>query len=567
MESGTPTVASLVAALPASSEGLLPPQRLSKSGMAQPASRKASSVALPGSDHANRSSASGTVAAVAGGGTIGIEDEAMPEEVLLAVSPNLPVAMRRAKWSSGDYVVLEHLHRGHSSIVFKAQCQLSGGIVAVKVYPVAHLAELQRLHLFREIKLHSSLEHANIITFHAAFMENDNVFIVQEFADGGDLLSMLFRYGGKVPEAAYLKLVAVPLLSGIYFMHQHGILHRDIKPENILFTGDGKDGGPRVPKLADLGLAIDMREERPNSNAGTLDYMAPEVLACPLKRTLEENKENPSAPGYGPEADAWAVGAVTYELLVGQPPFKGYTEEDTASFIMTGNLRLPNNLSDAAKDFMNRALARQKGERLRLSDMLRHPWITSAASIHDVPLPVDLDDDDTYVPFHVNGGPDALFEPLPEGDEGVEVTMEDLEELRRGADGHGPQAPPGALRTGQAAAAGAGPGDLAARPWQRPDAGDEQDSTLLSARTATGHAPPAASPLPAASAPATGHGQGQQPLPLLAPKKLQGLHNASSSQQSAEHASKAPREGQQVRQRATPVLAQRPSGPFARVSL
>ncbi|KAG2424299.1 hypothetical protein HXX76_014677 [Chlamydomonas incerta] len=352
--------------------------------------------------------------------------EAEGNDVLLCVSPNLPAGMRRPKWSSEDYVVLDQIHRGHSSTVFKAQCQSSELIVAVKVYRLSQLPELQRLHLFREIKLHALLDHPNIIGFYAAFMEGDNVFIIEEFADGGDLLGLLFKYGGKIPETAFLKLVAVPLLSAVHHMHGSGILHRDIKPENVLFTST------RVPKLADLGLAIDMREERPNSNAGTLDYMAPEVLSCPLKRSPQENKDNPSAPGYGPEADAWALGAVTYEMLVGQPPFKGFTEEDTTNFILTGELRLPKLLSDPAKDFINRALARNRVQRLRLADMLEHPWIKSAETLEAAPEPLEVEEPD-FLPFGAGmPGPNVLgpnFGPLPdlheEGDSEGEVDEDD----------------------------------------------------------------------------------------------------------------------------------------------
>ncbi|PNH05299.1 Aurora kinase A, partial [Tetrabaena socialis] len=351
-------------------------------------------------------------------------DSEAGKDVLLCVSSALPSGMRRPKWSSEDYVVLDQIHQGHSSTVFKAQCQASEIIVAVKVYKLSQLPELQRLHLFREIKLHAMLNHENIIGFYAAFMEGENVFIIEEFADGGDLLGLLFKYGGKIPETAFLKLVAVPLLSAVHHMHKNGILHRDIKPENVLFSVD------RQPKLADLGLAIDTREERPNSNAGTLDYMAPEVLSCPLKRTPEENKDDPSAPGYGPEADAWALGAVTYEMLVGQPPFKGFTEEDTTNFILTGELRLPKLLSEPAKDFINRALARNRVHRLRLVDMLEHPWIKSAESVLTAPEPLEVEEPDFL--SYLSTNPNALvpnFGPLPElneeGDSEGEVDDDD----------------------------------------------------------------------------------------------------------------------------------------------
>ena len=67
-------------------------------------------------------------------------------------------------------------------------------------------------------------------------------------------------------------------------MWSQGIAHRDIKPENILLTTEG------VVKLADFGLAIDLNEEIAVTRAGTLDYMAPEVFACPNKTAPDENK-------------------------------------------------------------------------------------------------------------------------------------------------------------------------------------------------------------------------------------------------------------------------------------
>ncbi len=83
-----------------------------------------------------------------------------------------------------------------------------------------------------------------------------------------------------------VELVLHPFLAVINYLHTNGIAHRDIKPENILFTGDMR------LKLCDFGLAINMREEKAVTRAGTLEYMAPEVLNCPFKNKPEENKEN-----------------------------------------------------------------------------------------------------------------------------------------------------------------------------------------------------------------------------------------------------------------------------------
>ena len=78
--------------------------------------------------------------------------------------------------------------------------------------------------------------------------------------------------------------VLLPFLSAMSYLHARGIIHRDVKPENILLTAG------RQLKLADFGMSIDWTEERPVTRTGTLDYMSPEVLACPEKSRPEENK-------------------------------------------------------------------------------------------------------------------------------------------------------------------------------------------------------------------------------------------------------------------------------------
>ena len=140
----------------------------------------------------------------------------------------------------------------------------------LKSYTLSAICELYQHQIFREVRLHASLQHENIVKLFAAFKEGDRVVMVQEYADGGDLFSLLQRHGGRLSEKVAVQMVLEPFLRVLNYLHTRSIAHRDIKPENILFTKDAA-----CLKLADFGLAIDLREERAVTRAGTLDYMAP----------------------------------------------------------------------------------------------------------------------------------------------------------------------------------------------------------------------------------------------------------------------------------------------------
>ncbi|RLN18789.1 putative cyclin-dependent kinase F-2 [Panicum miliaceum] len=99
------------------------------------------------------------------------------------------------------------------------------------------------------------------------------------------------------------------LLSGAEKMHGRRVIHRDIKPSNILVGAAGRS----VVKICDFGLAMSMDDRPPYEQAGTLCYMAPEML-------LEK-------PDYDERVDAWSLGCVMAELINGWSPFQGLNEE------------------------------------------------------------------------------------------------------------------------------------------------------------------------------------------------------------------------------------------------
>lgn len=175
-----------------------------------------------------------------------------------------------------DFKVQKILGEGAMSTVVQCSCLKTEVLVAIKMYHKERMNSLNIKQVAREIEIHSSVLHPNIIKLYAAFEDADGIYLVQELAPKGDLYLELSRHGGYMLEAHVVKNVMQPFLSALAYLHSLGILHRDVKPENVLLAADGEI------KLADFGLAINTTKEKPMSRVGTLDYMPPEVNTKPI---------------------------------------------------------------------------------------------------------------------------------------------------------------------------------------------------------------------------------------------------------------------------------------------
>ena len=279
-------------------------------------------------------------------------------------------------WSFQDFEIKKLLGEGALSTVIAAACIYTNIPVAIKVYHKERLAPLNYRQVAREIEVHTSLlPHPNIVKLYAAFEDNEGLYLVQEFASGGDLYKELSKRGGHFSESSVGGTILPGLLAALSHLHIRGVLHRDIKPENILLASDGS------VKLADFGLAIDTRKEQPVSRVGTLDYMPPEIVALPRQGEpspqwcdTNSKAQNPGTQ-YGLPADIWCVGVLTFELLTGIPPFEASSKEVTYTKIAKVEPQLPTHLSPQSKDFILRALRKDPAMRPRVTQLLKHAWI------------------------------------------------------------------------------------------------------------------------------------------------------------------------------------------------
>eukprot|EP00201_Polytomella_parva_P002396 CAMPEP_0175086046 /NCGR_PEP_ID=MMETSP0052_2-20121109/29018_1 /TAXON_ID=51329 ORGANISM="Polytomella parva, Strain SAG 63-3" /NCGR_SAMPLE_ID=MMETSP0052_2 /ASSEMBLY_ACC=CAM_ASM_000194 /LENGTH=130 /DNA_ID=CAMNT_0016358159 /DNA_START=113 /DNA_END=502 /DNA_ORIENTATION=- len=130
--------------------------------------------------------------------------------------------MQRDTWSMKDYAIVEKLYKGYASTVYKAFCKRSGEVVCLKAYDMANLCELNRFQIYREVRLHSSLTHPNVINLYVAFQQDNQVVLVQEFADGSDLFTLLHLNGGRLSEKQAVEEVLIPFLNVLSHLHENG---------------------------------------------------------------------------------------------------------------------------------------------------------------------------------------------------------------------------------------------------------------------------------------------------------------------------------------------------------
>jgi len=241
---------------------------------------------------------------------------------------------------SGRYLLNEPLGTGGMGVVYRAWDRLTEQDVALKRVTSAGERWLfasfssdgdSRVALAREFQFLASLRHPHIISVldYGFDDERQPYFTMPLLANAPDILTASTH----APNGQFAGY-AVQILQALIYLHQRGIIHRDLKPANILVQPDG------TVKLLDFGLAA--YSEEANAAAGTLNYLAPEIMLG----------ERASV-----ESDLYAVGLIVYEMFMGQHPFAGRTLDETLRRMQNETPNL-NGIPIALHPFLRKLLAR-----------------------------------------------------------------------------------------------------------------------------------------------------------------------------------------------------------------
>ncbi len=250
-----------------------------------------------------------------------------------------------------EYHIERELGRGGEAIVYLARELRHDRVVALKVLRPELSASIHSERFLREIATLSSLAHPNILPLLASGKSGETLYYTMPFIEGESLRRLLEREG-QIPIGEAIRIVR-EVAEALDHAHRHGIIHRDIKPENILMA-DGR------PLVADFGIARALGQSRLTHSGlaiGSPRYMSPEQVG--------------SDPHADARSDIYSLGCVLYELLAGDPPFRGTTSNQVCAQHLAApvpSIRiLRPTVSRALERIVRRALAKSPADRFRTS--------------------------------------------------------------------------------------------------------------------------------------------------------------------------------------------------------
>ncbi len=253
--------------------------------------------------------------------------------------------------------------QGSYGKVYEALDEERGQLIAVKILDKTRLNNINNsiTKIESEIEILSKLHHKNIVKYYGSSQSKNHLQIYFEYCENGSIEKMLKNYKN-FPEKIIQKYTK-EMLEGLEYLHAHGIIHRDIKGGNILVDRNG------ICKLSDFGVSKKIKDDLDKSNSysikGTPNYMAPEIV-----------KNNDVITRF---SDIWSLGCTVIEMINGKPPWSNIKNPFNVLFKIANSKSppdIPKNCSFNLRDFISCCLKINPYERLNVTQLLKHPFIT-----------------------------------------------------------------------------------------------------------------------------------------------------------------------------------------------
>ncbi|EJS44542.1 kcc4p [Saccharomyces arboricola H-6] len=249
----------------------------------------------------------------------------------------------------------------------------------------------------REIVIMKLLSHPNVLSLYDVWETDNNLYLILEYAENGELFNVLVDRG-PLPEREAV-ICFRQIIIAISYCHALGIVHRDLKPENLLL-----DSNYNI-KIADFGMAaLQTDADLLETSCGSPHYAAPEIVS--------------GLPYEGFASDVWSCGVILFALLTGRLPF----DEDNGNIrdlllkVQKGQFEMPDEteISKVAQDLISKVLVVDPTQRMKTRDILSHPLLKKYSTIKDSKSIRGLPRENTY-----------LY-PLADANNRTNATIDDL---------------------------------------------------------------------------------------------------------------------------------------------
>jgi serine/threonine protein kinase len=275
-------------------------------------------------------------------------------------SRHITIAGKTYPCTLDDFLLLDILGTGTFGQVNLVHHKDTGKFFALKILRKSEVVRLKQVaHINAEKEILSLISHPFIISLYCTFKDPAHLYLLLEYAPGGEIFSHLRKCGRFSANVSRFYIAEIVL--ALEHLHNNGVIYRDLKPENLLLDPHGH------VKLADFGFAKRFPPgvaERAFTLCGTPEYIAPEII---------------QSKGHGRGVDWWALGILMFEMLAGYPPFYDDNPFGIYEKILDGVVIFPSHIDPIAQDLISRLLepdlTRRLGTMRRGADDIKsHQW-------------------------------------------------------------------------------------------------------------------------------------------------------------------------------------------------
>uniref|UniRef100_A0A8C5WMT3 non-specific serine/threonine protein kinase n=1 Tax=Leptobrachium leishanense TaxID=445787 RepID=A0A8C5WMT3_9ANUR len=261
---------------------------------------------------------------------------------------------RAAPARIGYYDIDRTIGKGNFAVVKLATHIVTRVKVAIKIIDKTKLDEENLKKIFREVQIMKMLCHPHIIRLYQVMETERMIYLVTEYASGGEIFDHLVAHGRMAEKEARKKFKQI--VAAVHFCHCRNIVHRDLKAENLLL-----DANLNI-KIADFGFSNRFTPgQLLKTWCGSPPYAAPELF---------EGKEYD-----GPKVDIWSLGVVLYVLVCGALPFDGSTLQNLRARVLSGKFRIPFFMSTECEHLIRHMLVLEPSKRLSMEQICKHKWM------------------------------------------------------------------------------------------------------------------------------------------------------------------------------------------------